>query len=61
MCLNKKCVKCGYIISGVFYGAGDGSGLKFICSGCYWEQKYNDLKLTTDNLKRKIKELYESC
>ncbi len=50
-----KCTECGYPISGEMYGAGDDAGQKFICSGCYWEHKYNVLKKDTDILKEKIK------
>ena len=57
--INDKCITCGYTISGAFYGAGNGKGQEFICSGCYWEHKYNELKISSDDLKRKIKQLCE--
>jgi len=55
MSINERCINCGYPISGTIYSAGNGTGQEFICSGCFWEHKYNELKEQSDNLKRKIK------
>ncbi len=58
--IKQKCDKCGYMISGEMYGAGDGTGEIYICSGCFWETKYDNLKLETINMKQRISDLYNS-
>lgn len=40
----KQCVTCRYPITGLFYGAGDGTGSKFECAGCYWYRRYEKLR-----------------